>query len=259
MKRVLLLCMVLLGHIAWGQTATITETGTITRTTAAGITTKSFSRTHVMDSTTLVKDSMGRRYAYKEWHDKVLSGGYMLRKNSAPDDSSDNYMLVKLSDADLARIKAMRSKMNPDESGVIRTGAKFNFVRAKAIDGYEVLPDKLAGKVVIINFWFIGCAPCRAEMPELNKIATAYTNNPDVVFIGVSTDEKDKIEEFLKTSPFQYHHIPDGRKLAAMYQVKGYPTNVIVGKDGNIKKHSMGYGPGMLDDFSKVIAEELAK
>jgi thiol-disulfide isomerase/thioredoxin len=95
-------------------------------------------------------------------------------------------------------------------------------------------------------------------MPELNKLVESYANNLDVVFIGVATDGKDKIEEFLKTIPFQYHHIADGRKLADIYQVKGYPTNVIVGKDGNIKKHSLGYGAGSLDDYKKIIDEQLA-
>lgn len=259
MKRILLFCLVMLAYTARGQVATRTETGTITRTSAAGTITKSYTRTRTMDSTTVVKDSTGHQYNYNEWHDKILSGSYMLRKNGAPGDASDEYTLVKMSDADLARVRAMRAGMGADETGVIRTGAKFNFVKAKTIDGYEVLPEKLMGKVVVINFWFINCVPCRTEMPELNKIADAYANNPNVVFIGVCTDDKDKIEEFLKTTPFQYHHIADGKKLAEMYQVKGYPTNVIVGKDGNIKKHSMGYGPGTLDEFKKVIDEELTK
>lgn len=259
MKRILLFCLIALVYTASGQVATRTETGTITRTTAAGTTTRSYTRTRTMDSTTIVKDSTGRRYSYNEWHDKILSGGYMLRKNGAPADSLNEYTLAKMSDADLARIRAMRASMPVDETGVIRTGAKFNFVKAKTIDGYEVSPDKLVGKVVVLNFWFINCVPCRTEMPELNKITEAYANNPNVVFIGVCTDDKDKIDEFLKTTPFQYHHIADGKKLGEIYQVKGYPTNVIIGKDGNVKKHNMGYGLGSLDGFKKVIDEELAK
>jgi len=260
MKQLLLFCLLALACTANGQVATITDSGTITRTNADGtVTTKSFTRRRTMDSTTIVKDSTGRRYTYNEWHDKMLSGGYRLQKKGAPDDTLNEYTLAKMSEADLARIRAMRASMPVDETGVIRTGAKFNFIKAKAIDGYEVMPDKLAGKVVLVNFWFTTCVPCRTEMPELNKLVEAYANNPDVVFIGVATDGKDKIEEFLKTTPFQYHHIADGRKLADIYHVKGYPTNVIVGKDGNIKKHSMGYGPGTLDDFKKVIDGELAK
>jgi thiol-disulfide isomerase/thioredoxin len=251
--------MVLLAYTAWGQTATRTETGTITRTTATGTTTTTYTRTQKMDSTTIVKDSTGRRYTFNEWHDKMLSGGYSLHKRGMPDDTLNEFTLVKMSDTDLAKMRAMRSKLPADESGVIKTGAKFNFVKAKAIDGYQVLPDKLAGKIVVINFWFINCMPCRAEMPELNKLVEAYANNPDVVFIGIATDEKDKIEEFLKATPFAYHHIADGRKLADIYQVKSYPTNVIVGKDGNIKKHTMGYGPGTLDEFKEMIDEALAK
>lgn len=259
MKKLLLFCLLTLAYTARGQVAIITDTGTITQKNSDGtVTTKSFTRRITMDSTTIVKDSTGRRYTYNEWHDKMLSGSYRLQKKGTPDDGLNEYTLAKMSDADLARIRAMRASMPVDETGVIRTGARFNFVKAKTIDGYEVVPDKLAGKVVVMNFWYVACVPCRTEIPELNKLVETYANNPNVVFIGVARDDKDKIEEFLKTMPFQYHHIADGKKLAEIYQVKGYPTNVIVGKDSNIKKHSTGYSLGGLDDFKKIIDEQLA-
>jgi thiol-disulfide isomerase/thioredoxin len=158
---------------------------------------------------------------------------------------------VKRSPLDISRTAMMMPP--PDETGVIKTSEPLELFTAIDIEGYKIDPKSLAGKVVVLNFWFINCPPCRQEIPELNKIAATYASNPDIVFIAIATDEKDKLKEFLKENPFAYHIVSDGRELATKYGIKGYPTNVIIGKDGKVKLHSMGYGPYTLDGFTKAI------
>jgi cytochrome c biogenesis protein CcmG/thiol:disulfide interchange protein DsbE len=46
------------------------------------------------------------------------------------------------------------------------------------------------GKVVFINFWASWCAPCRVELPELNKLTTDYKNKgAKILAINVDTDK----------------------------------------------------------------------
>jgi thiol-disulfide isomerase/thioredoxin len=52
-----------------------------------------------------------------------------------------------------------------------------------AVDGKRLKLSALKGKVVVLNFWFIGCAPCIAELPALNKLVDEYKGE-DVVFIA---------------------------------------------------------------------------
>ncbi|MEY4061312.1 MAG: hypothetical protein RIQ31_974, partial [Actinomycetota bacterium] len=49
--------------------------------------------------------------------------------------------------------------------------------------GQELGSDQLAGKVVVMNYWYAGCAPCRAEAPDLVALAKKY---PDAQFVGVN-------------------------------------------------------------------------
>ncbi|MBK8086975.1 MAG: TlpA family protein disulfide reductase [Chitinophagaceae bacterium] len=91
------------------------------------------------------------------------------------------------------------------------------------MEGRKYSLNDLKGKVVVINFWFINCAPCKAEIPQLNKLVKEF-NQDEVVFIAVALDSYSELKDFLKTTPFDYHIIDDGRYFAQGNGVKSYPT-----------------------------------
>src|SRR5262245_507685 len=53
-------------------------------------------------------------------------------------------------------------------------GCKAPNFRVKTMTGDSLTLSELSGKVVVLNFWFIGCAPCQAELPALNALAIEY-------------------------------------------------------------------------------------
>jgi len=50
---------------------------------------------------------------------------------------------------------------------------------------------------VIIDFWFIGCAPCEAEMPYLIELKKSYDN---VKFISIARNSKEELNEYLESN-----------------------------------------------------------
>jgi thiol-disulfide isomerase/thioredoxin len=91
----------------------------------------------------------------------------------------------------------------------------------------------LRGKVVVLNFWFIGCAPCRVEIPGLNQLVSEFKGK-DVIFIAFANDSAPELQTFLKEKPFTYRIVADAGKTADAYDVSAYPTHLIIGKDGQI-------------------------
>lgn len=85
--------------------------------------------------------------------------------------------------------------------------------------------SKLKNKTVVLNFWYISCAPCRKEIPDLNELVKA---NPDVIFIAFAEDKSDKIKKFLTKHPFSYSIIPDASKISKKYGIAAFPTHYIV-------------------------------
>jgi len=104
----------------------------------------------------------------------------------------------------------------------------------KTLEGKPLKLSSLKGKAVVLNFWFVGCAPCRVEMPGLNTLTEEFKDE-DVVFIAFALDNAEALEEFLKEKEFTYQIIPDAGRIAALYGVKMYPTHVLINKRGEIE------------------------
>ncbi|CAN5379757.1 hypothetical protein BH09BAC6_BH09BAC6_08830 [soil metagenome] len=200
----------------------------------------------------IVKDSAGVRYAFEDWQRLMMTGEYSLRSTGAVTDSTV-FFIYKISEKEKAARNGHMQK--PDESLFFTTGENIASFKANDINGNRIKISDLKGKVVVLNFWFIGCPPCRQEIPELNKIAAAYANNPDVVFIAIALDEKSDIKQFLKDNPFAYHIVADGRMYSNLYKINLYPTNVVLDKEGKVRFHASGLAPNTPYWISKTIEE----
>jgi len=110
-----------------------------------------------------------------------------------------------------------------------------------SLDGKQFDLESLRGKVVVLNFWFIGCAPCRIEIPSLNKLVKAYEKKA-VVFIAIGLNDDDAMRKFLKETEFAYHIIPNGSGVAGQFGVRAFPTHVIIDKHGLIDTRLTGGG-----------------
>jgi thiol-disulfide isomerase/thioredoxin len=205
-----------------------------------------------LDANTVVKDSAGVIYPYSAWHNLVLSGGYSLR---VIDPHSDNtaFVLYKLSEGE--RIAMLSHMPKPPETAFFTTGEGITSFSAHDINGNKIKLKDLLGKVVVLNFWFIGCPPCRMEIPELNKIVLQYANDPNVVFVAIALDYKSDIKKYIKDNPFLYQIIDDGKMYADLYKLRLFPTNVILDKEGKVRFHTSGYGPSTTLWMKKTIEE----
>jgi len=127
----------------------------------------------------------------------------------------------------------------------------------RTIDGRTLRLADLRGKVVVLTFWYIGCAPCRVEIPGLNALVREFDGR-DVVFLGVALDKAPALEEYLKDNAFAYQVVPEGQALAASFGVSVYPTHILINKRGEIEFFMTGGSPKRHDDLRPLI-ENLLK
>lgn len=104
---------------------------------------------------------------------------------------------------------------------------------AVSVTEESVSLSALRGKVVVLNFWFIACPPCRVEMPKLNSLVEEYSGQ-EVAFISLAPDTKEQLLEFLSEYEFLYEVIPNATPIAELYSVNGAPTHLIIDKEGTV-------------------------
>ena len=79
----------------------------------------------------------------------------------------------------------------------------------KTEDGSPLKLSDYRGKVVVVNFWYASCAPCRAEAPILQGLYEKYQDQ-GVAFIGVNTaDQADTAMSFEKGHQVTYPSVLD--------------------------------------------------
>lgn len=118
-------------------------------------------------------------------------------------------------------------------SGVSETG--------EAIDSKE-----LVGNVVVVNFWFAACGPCRVEAPFLEE---SYQKHKDagVAFIGINTaDEAETAQAFANTYGVTYPSVIDEGDGAAKFAfaqettLASTPVTLVLDKQGRVAARIMG-------------------
>jgi cytochrome c biogenesis protein CcmG, thiol:disulfide interchange protein DsbE len=109
-------------------------------------------------------------------------------------------------------------------------------------DGRVLTADSLRGRVVLVNVWATWCAPCRVEMPALQQLADAYASE-GVVVLGLSVDRGPAadVDAFLAEREITYPvAIVDDRTVAAFGGVRGYPTSLLLDRDGVVRHAVVG-------------------
>lgn len=215
-----------------------------------------------LNDKSIVKDENGNVYPSAIWQKMIQTGEYNVKRITPSETEPVEFLLYRMTDEQKTAYKKKRTEYaatmpKPRPSEVFKDGEKFRFDKMKDMNGVKYDFKKDTGKVVVFNFWFINCPPCKKEIPELNDLVAKYKENKNVVFIAIALDDSYRLENFLKLSPFNYNIVPDGRFYSEKYGIKGYPTHVVVGKDGLVKFSTIGLATNTVYWVDKTIKEQL--
>jgi thiol-disulfide isomerase/thioredoxin len=122
------------------------------------------------------------------------------------------------------------------------TGKTAPAFEVKGLDGKAYSLESLKGKPVLLDFWATWCGPCRKSMPLLEKLHAAYKDQGLVVLAVDTGEDRNTVAEFLKTSPMPYPAALSGESgILEAYQVSAFPTFVMIGRDGKVVAHEIGF------------------
>ena len=109
----------------------------------------------------------------------------------------------------------------------------------KDVNGDDLSLEKYRGKVVLLDFWAVWCAPCRAETPHLKRAYEEFKDQ-DFEIVGVSLDhDKSKLLEYIKKQEIawpQFLNQTGENDVAHKYNVMAIPQTFLIDHEGVIRK-----------------------
>jgi len=131
-------------------------------------------------------------------------------------------------------------------------------------EGHRFKLDDLRGNVVVLNVWGIWCGPCRAEIPDLVKLAADHKSDKLLV-LGLNVGNEDgqpekmrAIRSFKKKLDVNYGLVQasDEVMLDSFFRAtrkQSLPQTMVIGPDGELRAMYTGYGPTVR--FARVTVE----
>lgn len=112
-------------------------------------------------------------------------------------------------------------------------------------------------KIIVLDYWFVSCYPCIKSIPFINKLHTTFAGE-DLVVLGVNIvdEKKQRIQDFVRNFKVEYPIFLTGKNP---YNVKSFPTVIVINKDKEIIYTAEGYNEKRKADLLKIIEEELKR
>jgi cytochrome c biogenesis protein CcmG/thiol:disulfide interchange protein DsbE len=128
---------------------------------------------------------------------------------------------------------------------------------ANATDPTEKLSlGDYQGKVVVLDFWSVGCPPCIRELNELESIYRQFqSRGVEVVGVAAWGESSEDVRDLNKARDVSYPLVLGTSSVVNAYRATSLPTLYIIDEKGRIAASHQGFWPreGIADTLSKVL------
>ena len=182
-------------------------------------------------------DLQSKEISKESFLDQLVNGDFIpIRLQSA--DSIYYYKLFKIQPKSDTSIKATINQIAFDAlKNYKMEGTAFPDFSFKDLDGNVVSNETMKGKIIVIKCWYIHCAACIKEFPQVNQLVEKYKNQKDILFLSLAEDTPEQLKAFLARKPLSYSVIPNMKVyMNERLDLNAFPTHFIINKEGIITK-----------------------
>lgn len=114
------------------------------------------------------------------------------------------------------------------------------------------------GSVVVLGFTNSWCEPCIEAAPHLQNLHETFSDR-GVKVVAVNAWEQGNPIAFMKENGYTYSLLLDGTAIARQYRVSDVPTFYVIGVDGRVVYHRVGFNENTPGQMTKVLERYLQK
>jgi peroxiredoxin len=116
--------------------------------------------------------------------------------------------------------------------------------KLRDLQGKSFNSSELKGNMVVLDLWATWCEPCIDDIPMLNRLHEKYSSRGvQVIGIAVESGWAKDIKPHVVKLGVKYNVLVGNDKIVEQYQMIGFPTTYLIGKDGRIVKKYVGTVP----------------
>ena len=135
-------------------------------------------------------------------------------------------MMATMTELTQAGIKSDGSWYSPKE------GEPFPTFIEKDMEGHTWTNDSIRGHVMVLNLWYSGCGPCRAEMPILSEW---MEQSPNVMFFSATYHDAETAKRITDKHHFTWKHLVEAKDMMSWIGTNGFPLTIVVDKQGIVR------------------------
>jgi peroxiredoxin len=221
---------------------------------------------HFMENDLDSNNNMSADYEYKHWFIDKQSGNIIRTVNSWRATDAGGNVLFNFMQSDYADFKFNQENMeisSPEipsdfhlknkENKSLEVGAMAPAWTLSSTNGNSLSLSELKGKVVLIDFSYIGCLPCMQAIGPMNRLHEKYKDKAVQIVSIYPLDKTDAMKKYVENYGITYPVYIDANTLPAKYRVTGYPGFYLIDKDGKVANVAAGYSDSFEQEISSAI------
>ena len=151
-----------------------------------------------------------------------------------------------------------QQKEATNRMGAVGTDAATSDFTLFDTEGNTFTLSSLRGKWVVLDFWATWCGPCLASMPHLKDYYQKYAGKFEIVGIASESEEATWVKmvkdmELPWINVINPQNSTKEKDLTNVYGIKGFPTYIILDKEGKIHKEYLGAQPDFYKELDTIL------
>lgn len=132
-----------------------------------------------------------------------------------------------------------------------------NQIKVELVDSVQMNWLKSYGNssLYLLDFWYIGCAPCLASFPDIQKIANQFDSTQLTIIALNPKDKQSDITNYKVIKNYTFPMVLDIHELNIFLNIRVFPTKILVNREGKIIQTYYGTNKDEFVELNNLIAQ----